>query len=114
LIEDGPKIGRRQDVVRVDAQELWESRQMGKKIVEEIESEEEAVEIELNEEEAPFLRGKGSLELRAAGMDKFKEIKITNDPDGVLSKTAQKQEQIMKDRKIIKQVLQKTEENVVK
>lgn len=60
---------------------------------------EEYEELELNEEEAPFLKGQTT----KAGMC-LDPIKISNLPDGSLQQAAMKQSQYVKDRKDIKEL----------
>jgi len=60
---------------------------------------EEQPELELNEEEAPFLRGQTS----KAGMC-LEPIKISRLPDGGMQQTAMKQSQFAKDRKDIREL----------
>ena len=62
---------------------------------------EEYTELELNEEEAPFLRG----QTKKAGL--VEPVKISRDPDGSLQQRAMKQAQLSKDRKDIRE-MQKT------
>ena len=56
---------------------------------------EEYAELELNEEEAPFLKGQTT----KAGMC-LDPIKISNVPDGALQQAAMKQQSLAKDRRV--------------
>ena len=60
---------------------------------------EEYAELELNEEEAPFLKGQTT----KAGMC-LEPIKISRIPDGALQQAAMKQSQFSKDRKDIREL----------
>jgi len=118
LLEDsGVKVSRRGGVSRMNrmsSPDMWEMKQLkGGQALHLVQDasertinlddqtpedlNEEYAELELNEEEAPFLKGTSR-----EGMV-LEPIKISRDPDGGLQQAAMKQSQFAKDRKDIRE-----------
>ena len=114
-LEDGSMSSRKRPVKRLSSPELWEARQLIASGVLKVqdypqfdpenegmlsyeEEAEEEVEIEMNEEEAPFLQGQ-----TAASTGDVSPIKIVKNPDGSMQRAAMTQATLAKERRELRE-----------
>ena len=115
IVDDKSGLNRRRPIKRMSSPELWEARQLIASGVLKVEDypnfdpendgvlayEEEAEEefdIEINEEEAPFLAGQTD-----AALGDISPIKIVKNPDGSMQRAAMTQGALAKERREMKE-----------
>eukprot|EP00605_Chrysophyceae_sp_TOSAG23-4_P000245 GSChrysophyteH1.ASY1.ANO1.282.1 assembled CDS len=114
-IDEERKASRRQK--KLSAAELWESRQLiasgavsvterptfdaesGLGAIQDVEPDED-IDVEINEEEPPFLRG------QTRGVRDVEPVKIVKNPDGSMQRAAISQAELSKERKELKRAAQ--------
>ncbi|CAH9083902.1 unnamed protein product [Cuscuta europaea] len=117
--EDGVAVPSRRPLKRMSSPEIWEAKQLmasgvlplkehpmfdeeGDGLLYEEEGAEEELEIELNEDEPPFLQGQSRYSVDMS------PVKIFKNPEGSLSRAAALQSALIKERREVREQQQRT------
>ncbi|XP_068665456.1 probable pre-mRNA-splicing factor ATP-dependent RNA helicase DEAH5 [Aristolochia californica] len=119
IVEDSNSVPSRRPLKRMSSPEIWEAKQLlasgvlgirdtpmydedGDGLLRHDEGAEEELEIELNEDEPPFLQGQSRYSLDVS------PVKIFKNPEGSLSRAAALQSALIKERREVREQQQRT------